>query len=65
MQVNWKHTHRRVSPGLAAGAPAPAPPDTPTPTPFVASAALRIQRNMEGQADQGENSVADFILTYS
>lgn len=63
MQVNWKH--RKVSPGLAAGAPAPAPPDTPTPTPFGASAALRIQRNMEGQADQGENSVADFILTYS
>ena len=49
---------------MAAGARAP-PLQTPRPTPFWASAALRIQRNVKDQADQGENSVADFILTYS
>ena len=45
--------------------PEPLPCRNPTPTPFWASAALRIQRNMKDQADQGENSVADFILTYN
>ena len=65
MRVNSKQTRRPVSPGTAAGARAPASPDTAPPTPFGASAALRIQRNMEEQEDQGENSVADFILTYS
>ena len=64
MRVNWKQTHRRVSPGMAAGARGP-PLQTPRPTPSWASAALRIQRNVRDQADQGENSVADFILTYS
>ena len=64
MQVNWKHREESVLGQQLV--PEPLPLLTPPPpTPFGASAALRIQRNMEGQADQGENSVADFILTYS
>ena len=63
MQVNWKHREESVLGQQLV--PEPLPLQRTPSTPFGASAALRIQRNMEDQADQGENSVADLILTYS